>query len=130
MHSSLPPIIHGNLSCDSIFISHTGLIKIDAVAPGSIQRSLRIPSGCPGAGNPRLNQHFVAPEINYKEEVNSYFAPFPPPLNSQMDIYSFGICALEMAALEIPTEPSDAICHITPDAIQKTIESLGNNLSL
>ena len=28
LHSCEPPIIHGNLTCDTIFIQHNGLIKI------------------------------------------------------------------------------------------------------
>lgn len=28
LHSCSPPIIHGNLTCDTIFIQHNGLVKI------------------------------------------------------------------------------------------------------
>ncbi len=28
LHSCSPPIVHGNLTCDTIFIQHNGLIKI------------------------------------------------------------------------------------------------------
>lgn len=122
MHSSSPSIIHGNLSCDTICISHTGLIKIDAVAPNAIQRSLRWTRN-----DPPSNLHFVAPEIGHcKDEVNCYVAPFPPPLTAAMDIYSFGICALEMAALEIPAGPETN--HVTQEHVLKTIESLDNCL--
>ena len=122
MHQSTPPIIHGNLSCDTICISHTGLIKIDAVAPNAIQRSLRWTRN-----DPPSNLHFVAPEINHcKDEVNCYVAPFPPPLTAAMDMYSFGICALEMAALEIPAEPESN--HVTLQLVLNTIESLDNSL--
>ncbi|XP_010114986.1 PREDICTED: nuclear receptor-binding protein-like, partial [Chlamydotis macqueenii] len=31
LHSCDPPIIHGNLTCDTIFIQHNGLIKIGSV---------------------------------------------------------------------------------------------------
>lgn len=122
MHSSIPPVIHGNLSCDTICISHTGLIKIDAVAPNAIQRSLRSLRH-----EPPRNLHFVAPEIgHYKEDGNVFQAPFPPPLSAAMDIYSFGICALEMAALEITATPESH--HVTPELVMKTIESLDNVL--
>uniref|UniRef100_A0A4W5P153 Nuclear receptor binding protein 2b n=1 Tax=Hucho hucho TaxID=62062 RepID=A0A4W5P153_9TELE len=33
LHSCEPPIIHGNLTCDTIFIQHNGLIKIGSVFP-------------------------------------------------------------------------------------------------
>lgn len=29
LHSSQPPIIHENLTCDTVFISHNGLIKVN-----------------------------------------------------------------------------------------------------
>ena len=122
MHSSSPSIIHGNLSSDTICISHTGLIKVDAVAPNAIQRSLRWTRN-----DPPTNLHFVAPEIGHcKDDVNCYVAPFPPPLTAAMDIYSFGICALEMAALEIPADPDTK--QVTRDHVLKTIKSLGNCL--
>lgn len=124
MHSSSPPIIHGNLSSDTICISHTGLIKVDAVAPNAIQRSLRWTRN-----DPPVNLHFVAPEIGHcKDDVNRYFAPFPPPLTAAMDIYSFGICALEMAALEIPADPDSN--QVTRDLVLKTIRSLDNRLQM
>ncbi|XP_045475488.1 nuclear receptor-binding protein homolog isoform X2 [Harmonia axyridis] len=76
LHSCSPPIIHGNLTCDTIFIQHNGLVKI-------------------GSGN------------------------MGPP----MDIYSFGMCALEMAALEIFGN-GDSGNKVTEENIKKTIESL------
>ena len=122
MHSSSPPIIHGNLSSDTICISHTGLIKVDAVAPNAIQRSLRWTRA-----DAPSNLHFVAPEIGHcKDEVNCYVAPFPPPLTAAMDVYSFGICALEMAALEIPADPDSK--QVTRDLVLKTVKSLDNCL--
>lgn len=126
MHSSSPPIIHGNLSSDTICISHTGLIKVDAVAPNAIQRSLRLTRN-----DPPTNLHFVAPEIGHDEseaKVNCYVAPFPPPPAAAMDIYSFGVCALEMAALEIPADPDTN--QVTRDLVLKTIKSLDNCLQM
>lgn len=37
LHSCDPPIIHGNLTCDTIFIQHNGLIKIGS---GIISRDI------------------------------------------------------------------------------------------
>ena len=34
LHSCCPPIIHGNLTCDTIFIQHNGLVKIGS---GNVQ---------------------------------------------------------------------------------------------
>ncbi|OAD54806.1 Nuclear receptor-binding protein like protein [Eufriesea mexicana] len=82
LHSCSPPIIHGNLTCDTIFIQHNGLVKIGSVAPDAIHHHVKT---C--RANMK-NMHFVAPEYG-----NS--------VTPAIDIYSFGMCALEMAALEI-----------------------------
>ncbi|XP_019866625.1 nuclear receptor-binding protein homolog isoform X2 [Aethina tumida] len=76
LHSCSPPIVHGNLTCDTIFIQHNGLVKIGSAHNG-------------------------------------------PPI----DIYSFGMCALEMAALEIVGN-GDSGTKVTDENIRKTIESL------
>ncbi|XP_031349844.1 nuclear receptor-binding protein homolog isoform X3 [Photinus pyralis] len=78
LHSCSPPIIHGNLTCDTIFIQHNGLVKI-----GSASASL----------------------------------------TPALDIYSFGMCALEMAALEIQGN-GDSGNIVTEENISKTIDSL------
>ena len=36
-----PPIIHGNLTCDTIFIQHNGLVKIGSVAPDAIDKNVK-----------------------------------------------------------------------------------------
>ncbi|OXA61289.1 Nuclear receptor-binding protein [Folsomia candida] len=79
LHSCSPPIIHGNLTCDTIFIQHNGLVKIGSESSSS--------------------------------------------LTSKADIYSFGMCALEMAALEIQGN-GDSGTAVTEDHINRTIESL------
>lgn len=128
LHSSYPPIIHGNLTCDTVFISHTGLIKINAIAPNIIHRTLRsVREDTPA------NMHYVAPEIGiYKEESSFYVAPVPAPLSPAIDVFSFGICALEMAALEIAPNASlnanENNLIITHDVVRRTIESLENPL--
>ena len=37
LHACNPPIVHGNLSCDTVFIQHNGLIKIGS---GEVSPSL------------------------------------------------------------------------------------------
>lgn len=50
-------------------------------------------------------------------------------LSPAVDIYSFGMCALEMAALEISAADDDYVHHhVTEEVIQRTIESLENPL--
>ncbi|XP_034934785.1 nuclear receptor-binding protein homolog [Chelonus insularis] len=104
LHSCSPPIVHGNLTCDTIFIQHNGLVKIGSVAPDAIHHDVKT------CRTNVKNIHFVAPEYG-----NS--------LTPAIDIYSFGMCALEMAALEIQGN-GDSGTIVTEENIQKTIESL------
>lgn len=104
LHSCDPPIIHGNLTCDTIFIQHNGLIKIGSVAPDAIHHHVKTCRKDLG------NVHFIAPE--YGSET----------LTHAVDVYAFGMCALEMAALEI--SPGESGNQVTDDVVDKTIESL------
>ncbi|KAL8604701.1 hypothetical protein ACOMHN_017660 [Nucella lapillus] len=81
LHSCEPPIIHGNLACDTIFIQHNGLIKI-------------------GSGS--------------------------SPVTIKVDIYAFGMCALEMAALGIYGNGDGKI--VTEEDIEETLNMLENPL--
>ena len=114
MHSSQPPIVHGNLNCDTIFISYNGLIKIGAVAPDAIHKHVKTVRG-----DSKANLHYLAPEIGCISDTDGTLSP-------AVDIYSFGMCALEMAALEI--SPNGETSHINDDVINSTIESLDNPL--
>lgn len=115
LHSSQPPIIHGNINCDTIFISYNGLIKIGAIAPDAIHRHVKTVRA-----DSKSNLHFIAPEMGI-DQNSSVLSP-------AVDIYSFGMCALEMAALEISTDDDEVSHHITGDVIQKTIDALENPL--
>lgn len=111
LHSCCPPIIHGYLTCDTIFIQHNGLVKIGSVAPDTIHHHVKT------CRDKIKNVHFIAPE--YGVGSNGSIGP-------AIDIYSFGMCALEMAALEIHDESTSGpgITAVTEDKINKTIESL------
>uniref|UniRef100_H2ZYL0 Nuclear receptor binding protein 2 n=1 Tax=Latimeria chalumnae TaxID=7897 RepID=H2ZYL0_LATCH len=91
LHSCEPPIIHGNLTCDTIFIQHNGLIKIGSVwhkiFASAFLEALKTPTRSPREG--QRNRHFFPPDFNLAID------------DTAVDIYSFGICALEMAVLEI-----------------------------
>ncbi|CAG0915400.1 unnamed protein product [Notodromas monacha] len=116
LHSFSPPIIHGNLNCDTIFIQHNGLIKIGSVAPDASNTFVKT----------RLdltkNRHCVPPE--YVTEC---------VMTTAGDIYSFGVCALEMAVFEIQSQGSiQDDCHIDKgvlDALDSLREE-GNPLQL
>ncbi|KAM7406310.1 hypothetical protein PAMP_000695 [Pampus punctatissimus] len=81
LHSCDPPIIHGNLTCDTIFIQHNGLIKIGSAVVD---------------------------------------------VTTAVDIYSFGMCALEMALLEIQGNGESS--YISEEAISSAIQLLEDPL--
>ena len=62
-----PPILHGNLTCDTIFIQHNGLVKIGSVAPDIIHQNVKT---C--RDNIVRNRHFLAPEWGTSPEVNNF----------------------------------------------------------
>ncbi|XP_077284505.1 MLF1-adaptor molecule [Arctopsyche grandis] len=108
LHSCSPPIIHGNLTCDTIFIQHNGLVKIGSVAPDAIHHHVKT------CRENMKNMHFIAPEYGAAQ----FIAP-------AMDIFSFGMCALEMAALEIQGN-GDSGSLVTEENVMRTVESLEN----
>ncbi|GFT75998.1 nuclear receptor-binding protein [Trichonephila clavipes] len=112
LHSCSPPIIHGNLTCNTIFIQHNGLIKIGSVAPEAIHHHVKT------CQEDLKNMHFFAPE--YGSKTFSMVTP-------AVDIYAFGMCALEMAALEI-TGNGESTNHVTEQVVNKTINSLEDPL--
>lgn len=105
LHSCSPPVIHGNLTCDTIFIQHNGLVKIGSVAPDAIHHHVKT------CRENMKNMHFLAPEYGSAASTTA------------IDIYSFGICALEMAALEIQGN-GDSGTLVTEEQIKRTVESL------
>lgn len=107
LHSCTPPIIHGNLTCDTIFIQHNGLVKIGSVAPDAINHHVKT------CRENIKNMHFIAPE----------YASCAGNLTPAIDMFSFGMCALEMAALEIQGN-GDSGTMVTQENIHRTIESL------
>lgn len=60
LHGCVPPIVHGNLTCDTIFIQHNGLVKIGSVAPDAIHHHVKT------CRENMRNMHFIAPEYGCK----------------------------------------------------------------
>ncbi|XP_017465891.1 PREDICTED: nuclear receptor-binding protein homolog [Rhagoletis zephyria] len=112
LHSCIPPVIHGNLTCDSIFIQHNGLVKIGAVVPDAVHYNMRLHH----RSDQSETHHFMAPEYGAAEQ-----------LTAAVDIYAFGMCALEMAALEIQPSGSETTT-INEETILRTINSLEHDL--
>ncbi|CAL0320437.1 unnamed protein product [Lupinus luteus] len=84
LHSHDPPVIHRDLKCDNIFINgNQGEVKIGDLGLAAI---LRKSNGARCVGTPE----FMAPEV-YEEDYNEL-----------VDIYSFGMCILEMVTFEYP----------------------------
>jgi len=108
LHSFKEPIIHGNLTCDTIFIQHNGLVKIGSVAPDAIHKNVKT------FRENIKNFHFLAPE----------WADDTITLTPAIDIFAFGMCALETAALEITTNTESSQGPVSKEAIEKCIESL------
>ncbi|KAF5941756.1 hypothetical protein HYC85_019398 [Camellia sinensis] len=109
LHSCDPPIIHRDLKCDNIFINgHQGEVKIGDLGLAAILRKSHA-ARCVGT------PEFMAPEV-YAEEYNEL-----------VDIYSFGMCILEMVTFEYPysecTHPAQiykkVISGKKPDALYR-----------
>uniref|UniRef100_A0A8C7T058 Nuclear receptor binding protein 1 n=1 Tax=Oncorhynchus mykiss TaxID=8022 RepID=A0A8C7T058_ONCMY len=118
LHSCDPPIIHGNLTCDTIFIQHNGLIKIGSggfhyplqkLAPDTINNHVKT------CREEQKSLHFFAPEYGAVADVTT-----------AVDIYSFGMCALEMAVLEIQSNGESS--YVSQEAINSAIQFLEDPL--
>ncbi|XP_059662165.1 serine/threonine-protein kinase WNK8 [Cornus florida] len=84
LHSHNPPIIHRDLKCDNIFVNgNNGEVKIGDLGLATIMQK---PTARSVIGTPE----FMAPEL-YEEEYNEL-----------IDIYSFGMCMLELVTCEYP----------------------------
>ncbi|KDP22777.1 hypothetical protein JCGZ_00364 [Jatropha curcas] len=85
LHGHDPPVIHRDLKCDNIFINgHLGQVKIGDLGLAAILRESQHAHSVIGT------PEFMAPEL-YEEEYNEL-----------VDIYSFGMCVLEMLTSEYP----------------------------
>ncbi|XP_027336008.1 probable serine/threonine-protein kinase WNK4 [Abrus precatorius] len=100
LHEHDPPVIHRDLKCDNIFVNgHLGQVKVGdlglaAILHGSLPAHSVI-------GTPE----FMAPEL-YEEEYNEL-----------VDVYSFGMCVLEMLTSDYPysecTNPAQIYKKVT-----------------
>ncbi|XP_056594028.1 nuclear receptor-binding protein 2b isoform X6 [Triplophysa dalaica] len=125
LHSCDPAIIHGNLTCDTIFIQHNGLIKI-----GSVWHRLFVNVFPEGGVHDKIHQHredkknlhFFSPEYGLLC-IYSFFSACED--DYAIDIFSFGICALDMAVLEIQAN-GDSL--VSKEAITNAGQSLEDPL--
>ncbi|KAF2313505.1 hypothetical protein GH714_011292 [Hevea brasiliensis] len=84
LHGHNPPIIHRDLKCDNVFVNgNNGEVKIGDLGLAIVMQQ---PTARSVIGTPE----FMAPEL-YEEEYNEL-----------VDVYSFGMCMLEMVTCEYP----------------------------
>ncbi|KAL0005660.1 hypothetical protein SO802_013221 [Lithocarpus litseifolius] len=109
LHSHDPPVIHRDLKCDNIFVNgNQGEVKIGDLGLAAILKKSHA-AHCVGT------PEFMAPEV-YEEAYNEL-----------VDIYSFGMCILEMVTFEYPysecSHPAQIYKKVTsgrkPDALYK-----------
>lgn len=85
LHGHNPPIIHRDLKCDNIFVNGaSGVIKIGDLGLATLWRGMATPQSVLGT------PEFMAPEL-YEEKYTE-----------KVDVYSFGMCMLELATMEYP----------------------------
>lgn len=102
MHGHDPPVIHRDLKCDNIFVNgHLGQVKIGDLGLAAVLRESQQAHSVIGT------PEFMAPEL-YDEEYNQL-----------VDIYSFGMCVLEMLTGEYPYVECD-----NPAQIYKKVTSV------
>ncbi|PNS91770.1 hypothetical protein POPTR_019G128600v4 [Populus trichocarpa] len=100
LHGHDPPVIHRDLKCDNIFVNgHLGQVKIGDLGLAAILR------GSQSAHSVIGTPEFMAPEL-YEENYNEL-----------VDVYSFGMCVLEMLTAEYPysecTNPAQIYKKVT-----------------
>ncbi|XP_058068879.1 probable serine/threonine-protein kinase WNK11 [Magnolia sinica] len=95
LHTHEPCIIHRDLNCSNVFINgNVGQVKIGDLGLAAIVGKSHAAHSILGT------PEFMAPEL-YEEEYTE-----------MVDIYSFGMCVLEMVTLEIPYSECDSIAKI------------------
>ncbi|CAO2819312.1 unnamed protein product [Amaranthus hypochondriacus] len=100
LHTQNPRIIHRDLKCENIFVNgHTGQVKIGDLGLATVMQQ---PAALSVIGTPE----FIAPELFREEECNEL-----------VDIYSFGVCMLEMAT----NKSSYLECHGVHEIYDKVI---------
>eukprot|EP00252_Welwitschia_mirabilis_P006099 TRINITY_DN16802_c0_g1_i1.p1 TRINITY_DN16802_c0_g1~~TRINITY_DN16802_c0_g1_i1.p1 ORF type:complete len:200 (+),score=42.27 TRINITY_DN16802_c0_g1_i1:306-905(+) len=95
LHSHNPCIIHRDLNCSNIFVNgNSGVLKIGDLGLATILENDHVAHTVLGT------PEFMAPEL-YEEDYNEL-----------VDIYSFGMCMLELVTLEIPYSECNSVGQI------------------
>uniref|UniRef100_A0A8C7M4E3 Nuclear receptor binding protein 1 n=1 Tax=Oncorhynchus kisutch TaxID=8019 RepID=A0A8C7M4E3_ONCKI len=110
-HKTMNEKVRGRLVCLDLKrdVIHNGLIKIGSVAPDTINNHVKT------CREEQKSLHFFAPEYGAVADVTT-----------AVDIYSFGMCALEMAVLEIQSNGESS--YVSQEAINSAIQFLEDPL--
>ena len=104
LHNHTPCIIHRDLNCSNIFVNgNTGILKIGDLGLAATLGNDHVAHTIIGT------PEFMAPEL-YEEDYDEL-----------VDIYSFGMCLLEMITLEIPYSE----CHCIAQIYKNMSSSIG-----
>uniref|UniRef100_A0A1D1YA94 non-specific serine/threonine protein kinase n=1 Tax=Anthurium amnicola TaxID=1678845 RepID=A0A1D1YA94_9ARAE len=96
LHTHEPCVIHRDINCSNVFINgNIGQVKI-----GDLGLAAIVEEKCHVAHSVLGTPEFMAPEL-YDEDYTE-----------QVDIYSFGMCVLEMVTTEIPYSECDSVVKI------------------
>ncbi|XP_018810613.1 probable serine/threonine-protein kinase WNK11 [Juglans regia] len=95
LHTHEPCVIHRDLNCSNVFVNgNVGQVKIGDLGLAAIVGKSHMAHSVLGT------PEFMAPEL-YEEDYTEL-----------VDIYSFGMCFLEMVTLEIPYSECDNVAKI------------------
>uniref|UniRef100_A0A1J3GR60 non-specific serine/threonine protein kinase n=1 Tax=Noccaea caerulescens TaxID=107243 RepID=A0A1J3GR60_NOCCA len=113
LHGHDPPVIHRDLKCDNIFVNgHLGQVKIGDLGLAAILRESQHAHSVIGT------PEFMAPEL-YEEDYNQL-----------VDIYSFGMCVLEMLTGDYPysecSNPAQIYKKVTSGKLPESFHLIQN----
>ncbi|CAI0383562.1 unnamed protein product [Linum tenue] len=95
LHTHEPCVIHRDLNCSNIFVNgNIGQVKIGDLGLATIVGRSHVAHSIIGT------PEYMAPEL-YEEDYTEL-----------VDIYSFGMCLLEMVTMEIPYSECDSVAKI------------------